>query len=106
MHTREIEPATVERMRSLLRKVRPVLAKQGWTGDQVAEVGQAIKVALEDKDKPAVEALRRWMEGKLLVPFHGVAVVPILSDAAEERLADLWWQRARKKSISDRGSFQ
>lgn len=93
LHTAEIGPATVERMRALPRKVRPVLAKLGWTVDQVAEVGQAIKVALEVKDGPAIEAQRRWMEGKLLVPFQGVAVVPVLSDAAEARLADVWWKR-------------
>ena len=83
----------VIRLRSLVRRVIPILRADGWDEADLRAISPSIKAAVVAADEPALRRWCDWLSGKLPTYHPGEGVTPVLSFEAEKRLADRWWQR-------------
>lgn len=88
-----LRPAEVERLRGLLRKVRPVLVGQGWSEEDVGRIGPVIKAAIDRQDVDQVRDIAMWLGGKLKAETDGIAVRPVLPLQMELKHLDREWKR-------------
>lgn len=83
----------VIRLRALVRRVIPILRAAGWEEADLRAISPAIRAAVVAADEPALRCWCAWLSAKLPKIEEGHGAIPVLSYAAEQRLADLWWQR-------------
>ncbi len=83
----------VIRLRALVRNVAPRLIAEGWSKDEVHQISPTIKRTIAAGDEQALRRWCAWLSNKLPAHVSGRGVVPVLPDAAEQRLAETWWKR-------------
>lgn len=83
----------VIRLRALVRRVIPILRADGWDEADLRAISPAIKAAVASSDKPALRGWCAWLSGKLPTYRAGQGAVPVLPFEAEERIADVLWNR-------------
>ena len=86
----------VIRLRALVRRVIPILRADGWDEADLRAISPAIRAAVVAADEPALRRWCAWLSSKLPAHLAGQGATPALSYEAEQRLADLWWQRAQE----------
>lgn len=83
----------VIRLRALVRRVIPILRANGWEEADLRAISPSIRAAVVAADEPALRRWCAWLSAKLPKIEQGQGATPVLSFDAEQRLADLCWQR-------------
>lgn len=86
----------VIRLRTLVRRVIPILRADGWEEADLRAISPSIRAAVVAADEPALRRWCAWLSAKLPTIEQGQGATPVLSYEAEKRLADLWWQRSQE----------
>lgn len=81
------------RLRVLVRRVAPILLRQGWDEADVRRISPAIKARIDARDEPALRNWCAWLSSKLPAAPTGTPVRPVLPYETERRLADKAWAR-------------
>lgn len=88
----------VDQARSAFAAAIPTLQYEGWSDDEIRAASNLLRDALEQRDASLLECWSEWLNEKRAPARAMVGVVPVLSDAAEKRIADLKWQAGKDKS--------
>ena len=83
----------VIRLRTLVRRVIPILRADGWEEADLRAISPSIRAAVVAADEPALRRWCAWLSAKLPTIEEGHGAIPVLSYAAEQRLADAHWNR-------------
>lgn len=93
----------VIRLRALVRRVIPILRASGWDEADLRAISPSIRAAVVAADEPALRRWCAWLSAKLPKIEERQGATPVLSFDAEQRLADLWWQREQAASSASAG---
>lgn len=82
-------------LRSAFHRARPVLEREGWSADEVEAINVEVRRMVAENDAAGLADVQAWLDGvaRRAEPAPVLGVVPVLSDAAEKRLADGVWRR-------------
>lgn len=83
----------VIRLRTLVRRVIPILRADGWEEADLRAISPSIRAAVVAADAPALRRWCAWLSAKLPKTEQGQGATPVLSFDAEQRLADAHWNR-------------
>lgn len=83
----------VIRLRTLVRRVIPILRADGWEEADLRAISPSIRAAVVAADEPALRRWCAWLSAKLPKTEQGQGATPVLSFDAEQRVADAHWIR-------------
>lgn len=85
----------VIRLRTLVRRVIPILRAAGWEEPDLRAISPSIRAAVVAADEPALRRWCAWLSAKLPKIEEGQGATPVLSFDAEQRLAERYWAKVR-----------